>query len=75
MLRDRRLGDAEFALNNLDQFARGALASRKQLKNATSNWVAENVKGVHRSWIALGFISVERCCPACHASGGIWAGS
>src|SRR5690606_22453174 len=48
VLRHRRLADAEFGLDHLDDLARRVLAFRQQFENAAANGIAEDVEGVHQ---------------------------
>ena len=47
VLRHRRLGDAELALDHLDDAARRRFAVGEQLEDAPAHRVAQDVEGVH----------------------------
>src|SRR5215468_3689103 len=47
VLRDRRLGNAELALDDRDDVARAVLAAGEQLQDAAPDRVAQDVEGVH----------------------------
>src|SRR5258705_3883355 len=48
VLRNRRLRDAELALDDRDDVARALLAARQQLQNPAANRIAEDIESVHQ---------------------------
>src|SRR5882724_7386020 len=48
MLRDRRLCDAELALDDGNDVARALLAARQQLQNPAANRIAADIESVHQ---------------------------
>src|SRR5262249_27936286 len=48
LLRDGRLGDPKLPRDDRDDFTRRMLASSQQLQDSPSDWIAEDVEGVHQ---------------------------